>query len=47
MAVELFIPQLHAFRAGVITDVADVEVRSVAAIGIVVIFVDRVIELGC
>ena len=47
MAVELFILPSHAFRAGVVTDVAHVEVHNVAAIVIVVIFVDRAIELGC
>jgi len=45
MTVELFILPLHAFRAGVVTDVAHVKVRSVAAIVIVVIFVDPSIEL--
>ena len=47
MAVELLILSAHAFRAGVVTDVAHVEVRNVAAIVIVVIFVDPSIELGC
>ena len=37
MAVELFIPPSHAFRAGVAADVADVEARNVASIVIVVI----------
>ena len=37
----------HAFRAGMVADVADVKVRNVAAIVIVVILVDALIELGC
>ena len=37
MAVELSILSLHAFRAGVGTDVAHVEVRNVEAIAIVMV----------
>ena len=50
MAVELFISPSHAFRAGVVAndaDVTDVKVCNVMAIVVVVIFVERAIELRC
>ena len=47
MSVDLFILLSHVFRPAVVADIADVKVCNVAAIVIVVIFVDPLIELGC